>query len=133
MVAVAVSLGSLTVVPAQAGAIVAAQASPLSTMNSAEAERIFTGLQRTVDGRTIVVVFQNSGETREEFDAKVLGRTTAEVNAYMAAMIFTGRAKAPLEVDDDDRVKQVLASRPNAIGYINDVHVDDSVKVLFRY
>lgn len=133
VVAIAMSLGLFSDSLAHAGAIVVSKTSPLGPLTAVEAERIFTGLQRTVNGQVVGVIFQSSGATREDFDAKVLGRSSAEVNSYMAAMIFTGRASAPTEVPGDEQVKLMLAAKPNSVGYIKDAHVDDSVKVLFRY
>jgi hypothetical protein len=133
VVSAVLSAGLLRAPGACAGAIVVAKSSTISHLSADEASRVFDGLQRHLDGRTVVVVYQSSGPTREEFDGKILGKTTAEVNAYMAAMIFTGRASPPLEVPGDDRVKQAINSRPDTVGYISDSAVDESVRVLLRY
>ncbi len=118
---------------AHAGAIVVSKASAVQTMTAEEAQRVFTGRQRNLNGQTLTVLYQQSGPTREEFNQKILGRTGPELSSYLAALIFTGRAVAATEVDNDAQVKQTLAANPNAVGYISDAAIDDSVRVLLKY
>jgi hypothetical protein len=118
---------------ATAGVVVVSKSSPLVPINTDLARRVFLGMQRTIDDRTVTVIFQRDGAAREEFNTKVLGKTDSELTAYMAARIFTGRAVAPLEVGNDDDVKRTLSNNAGAIGYISDKAVDDSVRVLVKY
>lgn len=118
---------------ANAGAVVIARNSPLVPMSTEDARRVFLGLQRNVSDQSVSVIFQRSGAAREEFNNKVLGKTGSELTAYMAARIFAGRAVPPTEVGTDDDVRRMLASTPNAIGYVSDGAVDDSMKVLLKY
>ena len=116
-----------------AGAIVVSKASPLQSLTADDAPRVFLGLQRNIQGQGVTVLFQRSGPVREEFNQKELGRTGPELSSYHAALVFTGRAVPPVEVSNDDQVKQAVNANPNAIGYISDDAVDDTVKVLLHY
>lgn len=118
---------------AGAGAIVVSKASTLQPLTVDEASHLFTGRQRSVQGQTMAILFQRSGAAREEFNTRVLGRTGPELSSYLAALIFTGRAVAPTEVENDDQVKQILAANPNAVGYVTDAAIDDSVRVVLKY
>ena len=118
---------------AQAGAVVVGANSTLPAMNADEARRIFVGIQRNVNGQTVAVLFQQPGPAREEFDSKVLGMTGADLSAYLAAMIFTGRAVAPTIVPDDAAVKRSVIASPDTVGYVSDAAVDATVRVLLRY
>jgi hypothetical protein len=116
-----------------AGAIVVAKASPLQTMTMDEASRVFTGRQHNLQSQPVTALWQRSGPVREEFNQKILGRTGPELSSYLAALVFTGRCVAPVELTNDEQVKQTLIANPNDVGYISDEAIDDSVRVLLKY
>jgi hypothetical protein len=119
---------------AQAGAVVAARNTSLPQLDADQARRVFLGLQRSVNGQTVVsVVFQARGPVRTDFEIKVIGKTGADLTAYLSMLLFTGRAVAPVEVTSDDGVKARVSINAGAVGYISDAAIDDSVKVLLRY
>lgn len=124
-------LGALALVAAaqaNAGAVVAASNGKASTMDAETAKRVFLGRDPSAQ-----VVYQKSGATRAAFDKGVLGKPGAELTTYWSKLIFTGKAKAPVEVGSDAEVKAKLAANPNAVGYISDAAVDGSVKVLYKF
>lgn len=124
-------LGALALVAAaqaNAGAVVAASNGKASTMDAETAKRVFLGRDPSAQ-----VVYQKSGATRAAFDKSVLGKPGAELTTYWSKLIFTGKAKAPVEVGSDAEVKAKLAANPNAVGYISDAAVDGSVKVLYKF
>lgn len=124
-------LGALALVAAaqsHAGAVVAASNGKASTMDAETAKRVFLGRDPSAQ-----VVYQKSGATRAAFDKGVLGKPGAELTTYWSKLIFTGKAKAPVEVGSDAEVKAKLAANPNAVGYISDAAVDGSVKVLYKF
>lgn len=118
---------------AQAGAVVVATGSKAGAMNADAVKRVFLGREAAVGGAPVQVVYQKGGATRAAFDKSVLGKAGAELTTYWSRLIFTGKAKAPTEVDGDAAVKAKLASNPGAIGYVSDGAVDGSVKVLYKF
>ena len=118
---------------ASAGAVVVSSASKAGAMDAETAKRAFLGREESVGGARALVVYQKGGATRAAFDKAVLGKSGAELTAYWSRLIFTGKAKAPTEVDGDAAVKAKLAGNPGAIGYVSDGAVDGSVKVLFKF
>jgi ABC-type phosphate transport system substrate-binding protein len=66
---------------------------------------------------------------RDEFYAKFAGRSEAQIRAYWASMVFTGRGRPPREAQDDDEMKNLLDNDPYAIGYIERDKVDDRVRL----
>ena len=113
---------------ANAGAVVVASGSKAASMNADAVKRAFLGRDPAVQ-----VIYQKSGATRDTFDKNVLGKSGAELSTYWSRLIFTGKAKAPVEVGSDAEVKARLAANPAAIGYVSDAAVDGSVKVLFKF
>lgn len=119
---------------AQAGAVVVSKDSPLSTMDLEQVRRVFLGRDVSVNGVAITLLYQTDTTTRSDFETKVLGKSSAELSTLWQRLIFTGRAKPPVEVyGGDGGVRGKLAVNPNAIGYVTDGGVDSTVKVLFRY
>jgi ABC-type phosphate transport system substrate-binding protein len=66
---------------------------------------------------------------RREFYSRFADRSEAQIRAYWASMIFTGRGRPPQEVSDDAEMKDLLANDPHAIGYIERDMVDDRVRL----
>lgn len=83
------------------------------------------------DGTRAEPVSQSSGSAaRKAFIGKVLEMDERALKSYWAKRMFTGRAKPPQSLADNDAVRAWVASHPNAVGYIDGKYVDSSVKVL---
>lgn len=67
---------------------------------------------------------------RDEFYRRLLGKTPAQVKAYWARMIFTGRGQPPREVQTSEDAKRLVAENINAVCYIDRAQVDSSVNVV---
>jgi ABC-type phosphate transport system substrate-binding protein len=111
--------------------VVSAQ-NPATTLTKSEVSNIFLGkTNRFPNGTPAVAIDQPEGAApRVEFYQHISSKQPAEIKAYWAKMIFTGRGQPPMVVDSDEQMKKALASRPDGIGYIDRAAVDDRVKVL---
>lgn len=69
---------------------------------------------------------------RESFYQQLVGKSVAEVNAYWARLLFTGRASPPQAMESSIKVIEAVNKNRNAIGYINEEDLVDSVKVVGR-
>lgn len=118
---------------AQAGVVVVSAKSPATEMDAEGVRRVFLGREQKVGGAPVQLIYQKGGDVRTAFDKGVLNKPGAELVTYWSRLIFTGKAKAPTEVDSDADVKAKLAASPGAIGYISDGAVDASVKVLHKF
>ncbi|WP_290582023.1 hypothetical protein [Ketobacter sp.] len=72
-----------------------------------------------------------SGE-REQFYQTLVKKSVAQMNAYWAKLLFTGRASPPLLMGDSEQLLDTVRNNRNAIGYIDESNLDDSVKVVGR-
>jgi ABC-type phosphate transport system substrate-binding protein len=126
-------LAGITATANAAGVIIAAKGSGATELSPEEAKKIFLGREPRLNGESVVLIFQRQGPIRDEFESKVLQRTGADLTAYWAKLIFTGKANAPIEVGGDADVKAKINSTPGAIGYVSDGAADGSVKVLYKY
>ncbi|WP_245961429.1 substrate-binding domain-containing protein [Thalassotalea euphylliae] len=103
-----------------------------NTMSDSDISRAFLGkLKNFSDGQAIKAVNgKANSDSRVEFEKKVLKKSPAQVKAYWSKRLFTGKGKPLQELDADAQVLSLVASTPNAIGYVDASAVDGSVKVL---
>jgi ABC-type phosphate transport system substrate-binding protein len=95
-------------------------------LDSQQIERIYMG------NLTVLTPYDlpDSSPLRKRFYSGALGKSMQQVNATRAKQVFSGRGRAPEELINPKAMKSVVASDPNAIGYVPRSAVDDSVKVL---
>jgi ABC-type phosphate transport system substrate-binding protein len=112
-------------------AVVSAK-SAVANLTKEQLTDIFLGKVNTFpNGARAVPIDQREGSVaRNEFYAKFAGKSAAQVKAYWAKIIFTGRGQPPDEVADGLVMKKRISENLSAIGYIEENMVDDSVKVV---
>jgi len=67
---------------------------------------------------------------RDDFYTKVANKSGAQVKAYWAKLVFTGKGQPPKDAGDSAGVKSAVAANPAAVGYVDKSVVDGSVKVV---
>jgi len=58
-------------------------------------------------------------------------RPLAQINAYWARLMFSGRATPPRMLPDTSSILQAVSQNRDAIGYVEDDKLSTTVKVLF--
>lgn len=103
-----------------------------NALDAQQVKRIFLGKDKKYpDGvESIPVNLKGDVATRQEFDQKVLGRSTSQVSAYWSKLVFTGKGIPPKEVSSDAEVIDIVSKNPSVIGYIDNSSVTGSVKVI---
>jgi ABC-type phosphate transport system substrate-binding protein len=129
------TLGLLLSLSVQAQADIVAVVSAHSSvtrLSTTQLADIFLGkVSRFPDGTLAVPIDLGDGSAeRDQFYAKVTGKTPAQIKAYWSKVIFTGRGQPPKAVQNGSDMKQYVASNIDAIGYIDSTMLDDSVRVL---
>jgi ABC-type phosphate transport system substrate-binding protein len=129
-IGLALSLASHSVL-ADVVAVVSAK-STVTTLSRSQVTDIFLGrASRFPNGVQAVPIDQADGSiARDEFYAKLAGKTAAQLKAYWSKIIFTGRGQPPPVVTNSVELKKRLAANPAAIGYMEQDLVDDSVRVV---
>lgn len=83
-------------------------------------------------GQKIKPIDQADGElARTEFYQKVIKKDAAQLNAYWARLIFTGKGQPPKMLTDNSDVLQQVSSNADMIGYVGGSANTSNVKVLF--
>jgi ABC-type phosphate transport system substrate-binding protein len=106
--------------------------SSVTALSANQVADIFLGkANRFPDGSQAVPIDQAEGSAaRDEFYAKLTGKSAAQMKAHWSKIIFTGRGQPPQEVSNSLEVKKLIVANPNVIGYIEENLVDGRVKVL---
>jgi ABC-type phosphate transport system substrate-binding protein len=125
-----------TINPAKAGEIVVIVNSESNVMTLSKRELIdlYMGKSLTFPNglKTVTLDHNLESELRKQFYQLLVNKSVAQVNAYWARLLFTGRAKPPTEIASSEQVKLFVRENINAIGYIDSGLLDSSVKEVFR-
>lgn len=71
-------------------------------------------------------------KVRHDFYKNLVGKSVAQINAYWARLLFTGRASPPQVISDSEGVLKAIRRNANAVGYINESELVAGVKVVGR-
>ncbi len=83
------------------------------------------------DGKQIVPVNQSGTTMEEDFNKKVLNKSSSQMKAYWSKLVFTGKGTPPKDVKSDADVVSLVSENPATIGYVDSSAVTDKVKVVF--
>lgn len=95
---------------------------------------LYMGRFRTLPNRQPVRLFDHSEDSslRNQFYRELIDKSVAEVNAFWARLLFTGRAKPPELLSDNDSLFAAIDKDSRAIGYINEQDLQDNMKIVYR-
>ena len=112
--------------------VIVSARNPVAALRVDQVAAIFLGQSvRFPDGVVAVPYDQRLGiAARDEFYARVTGKTPALVKAHWSKMVFTGRGEPPAELSDSAAVRRKVAEDPEAIGYIDRGALDPSVRAV---
>ena len=104
-----------------------------ATLTSETVKRIYLKRQRFWDdGHAFVAInLEVATPEREAFTRLVFGDEAARLPAYWNEQYFHG-VMPPIILGSEEAVVRYVASRPDAIGYVDARHVDASVAVALR-
>ena len=123
-------LGSLT---ARADIVpVVSIKSGVTTLTKNEIVDIFLRKRfRFPDGQTAEPIDQAEGSAaREQFYNQYAELAPAQLKAFWAKIIFTGRGQPPRSVAGGKEARKLVAADPNAITYLDSSLVDGTIKVV---
>ncbi len=100
-------------------------------LTQTEIERIFLGKSAQFPDGSEAIPINTTGSVNDEFNQKVLGRNSSQIESYWAKLVFTGKGTPPKEVDEAS-VINLIKNNKNAIAYIDSGKVTDDVKVVLK-
>ena len=102
-------------------------------LSSGDLRRLFLKQRRFwSDGTQVIAVNQTAATpVRTTFEQRVFGSEAAGLPAYWNQRYFEGLFP-PITLDSDEAVQRYVATKPNAIGYVDARAVNGSVHVALR-
>ncbi|PAY02941.1 phosphate ABC transporter substrate-binding protein [Pseudoalteromonas sp. HM-SA03] len=105
-----------------------------SAVDDGTIKKLFLGKSKSfADGSSAAPVNQDGNAVFDEFNDKVIGKSSSQLNAHWSKLVFTGKGTPPKKLDSDQAVIDFVSSNADAIGYIDASKVTDAVKVIGKY
>ena len=97
--------------------------------------RIFLGKTRGYPGggEAIPVSMPKGDGAFDDFTKGVLGKSSKQLKAYWAKMVFTGKGTPPKEISSAAELSNLVANNPNIIGYVPAGSAGAGVKVVGKF
>lgn len=113
--------------------VVANPSSGVDKLNRGEVVNIFLGRQRQLPSGVPVIPLDLPASSPEKasFYAMLVGKDLAEINAYWARLIFSGRTQPPRQTQSMDEMMSMVRDNRGALGYVGRPKADPRVKVVF--
>jgi len=118
--------------PCLAGVDVIVHPSNANAVDAGAIKKIFTGKTKSfADGTKAIPITQKSGSAvTDEFNSKVVKKSSSQLKAYWSKLVFTGKGTPPKEAANDAEVISLVASNPNLIGFVASGSASGDVKVV---
>lgn len=107
--------------------VVTSERSTLQALTKNEVRQLFLTNQRS----GAVAVESISNPLHKGFYTDIAGKTEAQLRAYRARQIFSGRGNPPKRINGDD-LPAYLDAHPEAVTYMEASGSPSSLKVLYR-
>lgn len=126
---------AVPVPPAHADLVVVAHPqSGIERLTQDEVVNIYLGRYRRLASGLVAepLDLPVDSELRSRFYRGLVNKSPAEINAYWARLVFSGKTRPPQVVDTVDDALRLVATYPQALAYIQRSRVDARVKVVFE-
>lgn len=71
-------------------------------------------------------------DARARFYRRLVGKSLAEINAYWARLVFSGKTRPPQVVANPDSMLRIVATQPGTLAYVERSQADARVKIVFE-
>ncbi|GEK10382.1 phosphate ABC transporter substrate-binding protein [Pseudoalteromonas sp. McH1-7] len=105
-----------------------------TSVDEAVIKKLYLGKSKSfADGSSANPVNQDGNATFDEFNDKVIGKSSSQLNAHWSKLVFTGKGTPPKKLANDQAIIEFVSKNADAIGYIDASKVTDAVKVVGKY
>ena len=113
--------------------IVVNEDSPLTSLSSKEAKRIFLGVTKKLpNGKSIKIAdVTNDKEMMAEFYMTVTNKSVSEIKSRWAGLAFSGKAVPPARLKSQGDVKIWLKINESGISYIDSKNMEKGIRVVY--
>jgi ABC-type phosphate transport system substrate-binding protein len=114
--------------------VVANPQSGIERLTQEEVVNIYLGRYRRLASGVTAEPVDLGGDTltRARFYRALVGKSLAEINAYWARLVFSGRTRPPHVAENVETALQYVAARSGALAYVERAQADRRVRVVFE-
>ena len=114
--------------------VVANPSAGVDRLNRNEVINIFFGRNRQLPSGIPVIPLDLPASSPEKaaFYAMLVGKDLAEINAYWARLVFSGRTQPPRQTQNMSELMSLVRDNRGAVGYTDRPRTDPRVKILFE-
>jgi hypothetical protein len=114
--------------------VIAHPKSGIDKLSREEVTNIYLGRYRRLSsGLTAEPLdLQGEVESKVRFYRSLVGKSLAEINAYWARLVFSGKTRPPQVVATVEEALQYVASHPGAMAYVERSKADKRVSIVFE-
>ncbi len=105
---------------------------PISTIPIETVREIYLG-STTALGSSLYLeplTQEDKNEITESFNTKIVKKSTMQMSAYWARIVFTGKGTPPKTLYDNEEVIAAVVTGNNTIGYVDTNELPADVKIL---
>jgi ABC-type phosphate transport system substrate-binding protein len=115
--------------------VVANPKSGIERLTQDEVINIYLGRYRRLASGIVAepVDLAGDSELRARFYRRLVGKTLAEINAYWARLIFSGRTRPPQVFPSPEAALRHVAANPDALAYVDKTQVQGDKRVLIVF
>lgn len=110
-------------------AIIVNKANAITEISQLDIQNIYSGKKTSWDdGKPIEAAFLTNNEATDIFLKDIIKKTLPQYTNFWKKAVFTGTGNPPKEFNSPDEMKKFISSNANALGFILNSHVDNTVK-----
>ncbi|WP_028025539.1 type 2 periplasmic-binding domain-containing protein [Enterovibrio calviensis] len=115
--------------------VVVNQDNPVSDLSSRQVIDLYMGrFNAYPDGSSVLTTdLPSDSPVREAFYRQLVGKSVAQINAYWARLLFTGKSEPPQTIPSINDVVDYVKNNKNAIAYIHEAELTQGLKVVYRF
>lgn len=103
-----------------------------SSISQDDVAAIFLGKMKSFPGGSSAVPIVLNDATADEFNTKLLGKSSSQLQSYWSKLVFTGKANPPKSVSSAEMI-ELIKSNPNMIGFVDSANLTADLKVVGKY
>jgi len=114
--------------------VVVSKSNPISQLTKMQVVDIYMGRYIIFPNGKPVTPLDLGGdsETKKNFYKLLVDKDIANINAYWARLLFSGRANPPETVDSIDVLLARVRTNDRLLAYVPEAEIDESVKIVFE-
>jgi len=111
--------------------VVVRQDSEIGQLSRDDVINIFLGRYRQLPSGKLAEPLDLTPDS-STFYERLTGKSRAEINAYWARLLFTGRTSPPRSIASPDKMIEAVLQSAQTIGYIDQARVDRRLRIVFE-